>query len=241
MNKAIIYARFSPRPNADECDSITRQVEEAETWCQKNDYKVMGIYSDEALSGGSDDRQGMWDALYSLKRGYTLVVRSFDRLYRDSAMGLYVIKTEIEKKGAKIVSITDPGASADSPDARLVRGILLSLAEYQRELIRAKTRAAMRRYQKEGRVMSKRIPFGYLRDTKDMTRMVSFESEQATIRNIFNMKTAGKSLRAIARHLNEKGIKTKEGSEWKHIQIARILEREKANFHFHDANMTQDS
>jgi DNA invertase Pin-like site-specific DNA recombinase len=230
MKKAILYARFSPRPNADECDSIQRQTEDMERYCQKEGYKVVGKYSDEALSGASDDRPGMWDALYALKKGYTLIVRSFDRLYRDTTMGLYVIRTEIEKKGARILSITDAGASEDSPDARLVRGILLMLAEYQREIIRAKTRAAMRRYQSEGRVMSCKIPYGYLRDTKDPKQMNPYEPEQEVIRLMFILKGNGESLRGIARILTERGIKTKEGNEWHHNQVKRILEREKANF-----------
>jgi len=229
MNKAIIYARYSPRPNADLCDSVISQIEEIRRWSATNKYSVVGEYSDEALSGTSDDRPGMWDALYALKRGYTLLVRDFTRLYRDSAMGLQIIKLEIEKKGAKIVSITDPGASADSPDARLIRSILLSLAEYQVEIIRAKTKAAMRRYQNQGRVMSKRIPYGYIRDTKDLTRMLPFEPEQATIRMMFNMKEGEKGLRLIARELNEKDIPTKDGKQWGHTQIKRILEREKTN------------
>lgn len=224
--KAVLYARFSPRPNAAECDSIDRQFEDMREWCQREGYAVMYEFYDEARSGGSTDRPGMWDALHALKKGWVLIVRSFDRLYRDSTMGLYIIKTEIEKKGANVISITDGGASADSPDAKLVRGVLLLLAEYQREMIRAKTRAAMRRHQSRGRIMSSKIPYGYIRDEKDPKRMKPYEPEQEVIRVMENLRTTDKSLRAIAGHLNGKNIKSKEGSLWHHYQVKRILERE---------------
>ena len=167
----------------------------------------------------------MWDAIHALKPGYILVVRSFDRLARDSAFALHIIKHEIEKKKATILSITEPGASEDTPDGRLVRSLMLAIAEYQRELIRAKTRAAMKRYQKEGRRMSKECPYGMKDDPKDSRLMVKNEKEAEVIDTVIYYHKAGLPLRKIALLLAERGYQNRKGKAWHHNQVSRILDR----------------
>jgi len=224
--KAILYARFSPRPNAAECDSVEKQLEEMRRYCMENDIQIKEEFSDKALSGADDDRPGMWDAIHALKPGYILVVRSFDRLARDSAFAQHIIRHEIEKKKSSILSITEPGANTDTPDGRLIRSLMLAIAEYQREIIRARTRAAMRRYQREGRRMSQQCPFGWKLDPNDNKRMVKDEEERGVIDIVVMYYKKGKPLREIARTLTEKGTKNRSGKKWHHYQVKRILERE---------------
>lgn len=224
--KAILYARFSPRPNAEKCESVEHQLEDLRRYCMENDLQMVDEFSDKACSGADDERPGMWDAINALKKGYTLVVRRFDRLARDSTFALQIIKHQIEEKGAKILSITEPGANGDTADARLIRSILLALAEYNREIIRARTRAAMRRHQRNGRKMSKICPYGWMDHPEDKERIVHNEPERQVIDIIVMYYKQGKKLREIARMLVEKGVRNRTGIKWHHWQIRRILERE---------------
>ena len=60
----VIYARFSPRPNAAECDSIEKQEQRLRAWAVAKDLPVDGSYSDADQTGGSTDgREGLQQAL----------------------------------------------------------------------------------------------------------------------------------------------------------------------------------
>jgi len=88
-----------------------------------------------------------------------------------------------------------------------VRTILLAIAEYQRQIIKARTRAAIRRMQSEGRRMCAihLLPFEQMPDPADNSRMVENPDEQKVIQRILELKQTGISLRAIARQLNDEG------------------------------------
>lgn len=203
--KAIAYARFSPRPNAPECESVEKQFWDIRRWAKRNDYEIEAEYSDKALSGSDAERPGLWDAIYAVKKGYTLLVRTWDRLARDSYLG-EIIQLEVKKKGGKIVAVEQSESSRDNPESKLIRTILLALAEYQRQITRARTRAAMLRHQAEGRRMSDREPFGWCRDPKDERRLVTNPHEQKIIKRILALKAQGESLRSICRQLTQEGF-----------------------------------
>jgi len=235
--KAILYARFSPRPNASECESVEKQLEELRRYCMENGFRIAGEFDDKALSGADDDRPGMWDAIFALKPGYTLMVRSFDRLSRDAGFFLHVIKIQIERKQANLLSITEQGASVDTAEGRMLRGFMAVLSEYNREIIRARTRSAMRRHQRNGRRMSKETPYGWKDDPNNPPRidkdgnkvpqmMLVNEEERAVIEIVVVYFKKGMGMREISRMLVQKGVKSRGGCKWHHNQVRRMLERE---------------
>ena len=170
---AILYARFSPRPNAADCESCESQLADLRSYCKAHGYTIAGEFHDKALSGGDDwtDRPGMFDAATACKRGMVFAVRSFDRLFRDTRKAL-MFACDLEKKGVQIVSITEEAASLNTPEAKLMRTFFLALAEYQREIIRARTRAKMRAHQANGRRMSNHVPWGTMRDPANPKRLI---------------------------------------------------------------------
>ena len=87
-----------------------------------------------------------------------------------------------------------------------IQAIALWAAEYEREMIRARTRAAMLRHQSNGRRMSKEPPFGMAIDPIEGDRLVENPAEQTTIRIIRQLRDRGFTFRAIARHLTKKQV-----------------------------------
>ena len=223
----VLYARFSPRPNADECESCAVQLRDLRKYARVHGYEIVGEFSDEALSGGDDwqDRPGMFDAAQACKRGYLFVVRSFDRLFRDTRKAL-VFAGMLEQKGVEIRSITEEAASLNTPEAKLMRGIFLLVAEYQREMIRARTRAKMLDHQANGRRMSKIPPFGTKIDPNDSARLIPDPAEQATIATIRRLHKRGLGQREIARRLTASGADRRGRTDWSHVLVGRILRRE---------------
>jgi len=225
--KCILYARYSPRPNASECESCESQLADLRQYTEANDHEVVSEFRDHALSGGNDwhDRPGMFDAAQHCKRGYLFIVRAFDRLFRDAEKAL-VFKSLLEDKGVQIISITEEVACDGSPVANLVRLIFLGIAEYQREITRARTRAKMLEHQRNGRRMSKRTPFGTKIDPKNSKRLVPDAAEQETIDLIRDMDTEGMRLREIARELETLDVPRRGKKTWTHQLVKAILRRE---------------
>jgi len=225
MPNAIIYARFSPRPNEDKCESIEQQIERCREYAKRNGLTPSEEFSDRALSGKDADRPGLWDAVEALRRGDTLLVYTLDRLARDVYLS-YIIERQVEKRGAKIVSVNGEGTASNTPGDKLTRTILRALAEYQRNVTAARTSQAMKRHQKKGRRMSDLTPYGWRRDPRNKALMIEDAYEQDVIRQILELRDEGKGLHTIARELEKRGI-TCRGGNWWHTTVRNILKRER--------------
>ena len=220
--KAILYARFSPRRNADDCDSCEVQLADMRRWCEAEGHEVVSEIADKAFSGAQHDRPGLWEAIGKLKRGYLLVVRNVDRLSRDHRLSVQ-IEIELCKIGAQLASIENGGILEDSPEQELMRIVLGGLAQYQRKLGNKRTSSKMLAHQANGRVMGG-VPFGKRRDENDPTRMVDDPVEQVAIETIRNMRHLGASFGHIANRMND-AMQPCRGKRWHPQTVKRICER----------------
>jgi DNA invertase Pin-like site-specific DNA recombinase len=92
----------------------------------------------EKVSGAITDRKALARALAVLSEGDTLVVTRLDRLAR-STRDLLNTLDAIAKKGAGFKSLADTWADTTTPHGRLMLTVLGGLAEFERELIKART------------------------------------------------------------------------------------------------------
>jgi len=137
----IGYARISTGDQ-----SLNLQLDALKTaGCEK-------IFEDTA-SGVKTDRPGLADALTFARQGDTLTVWKLDRLGRSLSHLIKLIK-ELADRGVGFKSLQE-NIDTTTPTGRLFFHIMASLAEFERELIRERTRAgleaAKRRGAKSGR------------------------------------------------------------------------------------------
>ena len=224
MKSAVIYARYSPRRYADDCESVEAQFDYCLDYCHKQSCPVTARLYDKALSGSDEDRPGLWQAVELLKRGDALVVYKLDRLARSVYLS-DIIERAVKNKGASIVSVCGEGTWNDSDEDWLIRKILQTLAEYERRVTAARTKASMLRHQANGRRMSKEAPFGWTVDPGDGSRLVKSTAEQKTIERICAMRQSKLSLRAICRQLESEGIKCRKNDKWHHSTIRSVINR----------------
>jgi len=196
----IIYARFSPRRNEDECESIEAQFDFCRQWCKQNNVEIAGEFADLALSGADEDRPELWAAIEALERGYVLVVYRLDRLARSVYLS-DIIERSVNRKKASFLSISGEGTWSDSDEDWLIRKILQTLAEYERKVIGARTKAAMLRHQANGRLMGSIPRYGFMLDRADKRRILKSPYEQVGINQIKRLHKKGLSLRQIASEL----------------------------------------
>ncbi|MGH9343838.1 MAG: recombinase family protein [Terriglobia bacterium] len=115
--------------------------------CQK-------IFCDHGVSGIATRRRGLDAALGYLRSGDTLVVWKVDRLGRSLSHLVQVI-SELGERGVNFRSLSDPIDTA-SPGGRLVLHIMAALAEFERSLIRERTRAGLAAAKRRGRKLGRR-------------------------------------------------------------------------------------
>lgn len=105
---------------------------------------------EESASGGSRTRPVLARVLERMRKGDTLVVVRIDRLARSLSHLLEVIE-KLEAKGAHFRSIQDPIDTA-SPQGKFTLQVLGAAAEFERALIRERTRAGLVSARAEGRI-----------------------------------------------------------------------------------------
>ena len=93
---------------------------------------------EETASGAKSDRKELAKALQALASGDTLLVTRLDRLAR-STRDLLNILDNLSKRGAAFRSLSDQWADTTTAHGRLMLTVLGGLAEFERELIRART------------------------------------------------------------------------------------------------------
>jgi DNA invertase Pin-like site-specific DNA recombinase len=103
----------------------------------------------EKVSGAQTDRKQLAKAIGALATGDVLLVTRLDRLARSTRDLLNVLDT-IAKKGAGFRSIADAWADTTTPHGRLMLTVLGGLAEFERELIKARTDEGRKRAQARG-------------------------------------------------------------------------------------------
>ncbi|MBJ9698311.1 recombinase family protein [Burkholderia cenocepacia] len=125
----IGYARVS---TADQDATMQRQALDAAG--------AMKVFEDVA-SGAKADRPGLAAALAYLREGDTLAVWRLDRLGR-SLPHLVQTVAELERRGVGFRSLTE-NIDTTTPNGRLVFHLFAALADFERDLIRERTRAGL--------------------------------------------------------------------------------------------------
>jgi DNA invertase Pin-like site-specific DNA recombinase len=107
------------------------------------------IYQDEGMSGVTIERDGLAQAISALGEGDVLVVWKLDRLGRSLGF-LCELVERFGKQGVGFQSLTD-GIDTTTNSGKLVLHIMGALAEFERDLIRERTRAGMKAAKKRGK------------------------------------------------------------------------------------------
>ncbi|HML73341.1 MAG TPA: recombinase family protein [Anaerohalosphaeraceae bacterium] len=240
VTNIVTYARFSPRKNGDNCDSVQVQFDVCRQYAARQEMIIEQEFSDPGISGDDENRPGLWSAIDALRPGMGLLVFKLDRLARSVYLS-DLIERAVTRRRAVLISASGEGTWNDSNEDWLIRKILQAFAEYEKKVIAARTSVAMRRHQANGRRMTalSKLPYGYTFDPDDDRRMVEYEPEMAAVRRIDELVAEGLSYRKIADTLEREGFPTREQllnkddpamgtkkSRWHHYEVSRILKRQ---------------
>lgn len=236
--QAIGYARFSPRPNAQEAQSLLVQRDRITAYCQFRQLELVDVLDDPETSGRTEmlaDREGGAALLAQVGRGKIthVVAYRLDRLFRNLDDGAGTLR-RWEKAGVSLHLIAEGGECVSTSTAfgKLMIRFRLMMTEFEAEQTAERTSDSMIRHQARNRRMSARVPYGKALDYSSPlhessglpTRMVDVPEEQSVIARIECLSQEGYGPAQIAGILNSQGTLNR-GNLWHHAVVSRILKR----------------
>jgi len=223
--KAIGYIRVSSAGQADDGISLEAQRARIEAWALAHDYDLVGVEVDAGQSGKrADNRDGLQAAIKAAcDNKAALVVYSLSRLSR-SVKDTMMIAENLDKAGADLVSLSER-IDTTTAAGKMVFRMLAVMAEFERDLVSERTKAALSHLKTQGKRISGKIPYGFDLDTDGKSLNVN-GTEQETISRMVKLRKDGLSLQKICDALDADGIKSKMGKKWTHKVVRHILARQ---------------
>jgi len=163
-------------------------------------------YDDGGYTGGNMERPALKELLADIKAGkvHTVVVYKIDRLTR-SLMDFAKLVEIFDQHGVTFVSVTQAFSTTTSM-GRLTLNVLLSFAQFEREVIGERVRDKIAASKKKGMWMGGNNPFGYHRVDK---QLVPYEAEIKTVRMIFEEYLKLKCVRLLHQKLKRLDVRLK--------------------------------
>lgn len=158
MEKVIGYIRVSTDIQVEEGYSLEAQRQDIERYCQLYGLELINIISDEGVSAGTLEREGLQKALIMLKTGVAegLIVAKLDRFTRNVKDLGYLLEEYFTKYA--LMSVSDK-IDTSTASGRLVLNIIVSVAQWEREAISERVKKGMEIKRDKGERIGG-IPYG---------------------------------------------------------------------------------
>ncbi len=206
--KVIGYVRVSTSKQEQSGVSVEAQALKIRQYCELYDLTLEDIIIDSNASAKTLERKGIKSALEMIKRGQVegLVVAKLDRLTR-SIKDLNTLIEDVFNKAA-LISVADQ-VDTTTPSGRLVLNILMSVSQWEREEIGARTKSAMQRKKDKGEYTGGKAPLGWKVDEDGQE--VPDEVEQELISIVRDYRAQRVSYSAIAEKLTAAEFTSRTG------------------------------
>jgi len=210
--KAAVYTRKSTDKGLEQdFNSLAAQREAAEAYItsQKSQGWVLvnDNYDDGGISGGTMERPALQKLLDDVKRGRVdiIIVYKVDRLTRSLSDFARIIDL-LDDAGASFVSVTQQFNTSNSM-GRLTLNVLLSFAQFEREVTAERIRDKILASKRKGMWMGGTVPLGY--DNVDKKLVVN-EEEAELVNLIFKTYLKSTGIKQACHRINKLGCRTKE-------------------------------
>jgi DNA invertase Pin-like site-specific DNA recombinase len=223
--RCAVYTRKSSEEGLDmEFNSLDAQRDACESFIasQKSEgwVELAERYDDGGFSGGSLDRPALKRLLSDIEGGQVdvVVVYKIDRLSRSLTDFARLVEV-FDRKGVTFVSVTQSFNTTTSM-GRLTLNILLSFAQFEREVIGERIRDKFAASRRKGMWMGGNVPFGYRVENR---KLLIEESEAAVVRMIFERFVMTGSATVLARALHAEGVATRSGKRFDKAVLYKLL------------------
>ena len=222
--KVAAYARVSSGKDA-MLHSLSSQVSYYSKLIQEHEgWLFIGVYTDEAMTGTKDGRDGFQRLLTDCRAGRInmILTKSISRFARNTVTLLETVR-ELKSLGVDIV-FEEQNIHTLSAEGELMLTILASYAQEESLSASENQKWRIRKGFENGELLNWRFLFGY-RIVKDNIEVD--ESTAPIVREIFRRVIAGDTFGNISKDLNTQGIPGALGGKWCVQRIRDIAENEK--------------
>ena len=209
--RCAVYTRKSTEHNLDlEFNSLDAQREACEAYIKSQAHEgwrlIADRYDDGAFSGASLDRPALQQILADVRSGHIdiIVVYKVDRLTRSLADFAKLVEL-FDQHSVSFVSVTQ-SFNTTSSMGRLTLNVLLSFAQFEREVIGERVRDKIAASKRKGIWVGGPVPLGYVSINK---KLVVVSEEADAVRLIFQRYLELGSIRALMEELERKGVRTR--------------------------------
>ena len=217
--KFIAYYRVSTAKQGQSGLGLEAQQAAVTDYLSTNTGELVKEYT-EIQSGSKNNRPELQAALRQCRlTGATLLIAKLDRLSRNRSFLM-----SVQDSSVKFVAVDMPEAN------HFTVGLMACLADYERELISERTKAALKAAKARGVVLGN-PRLDEVRNT-DTTAATIAKTAKANSRNaemleiineIQDSVSTALSTRQLAKHLNDAGYKTARGGHWHATSVNRVL------------------
>jgi DNA invertase Pin-like site-specific DNA recombinase len=204
------YVRVSTREQSDSGLGLAAQRNAIEAECVRRGWRLVAVEADEGKSGKSvSNRPGLTAALARIDRGEAgmLVAAKLDRLSRSVLDFAGLI--ERANRAGWCLRVLDVDVDTSTPNGQLVATVLAAVAQWERQLIAARTSDALAVLKAEGVQLGRPSPVS----PEVMERVAALRAE-------------GRSWAGIAETMSGEGWPTATGGRWHPTTVRRIALRD---------------
>ena len=209
--RCAIYTRKSSEEGLEQdFNSLDAQREACEAYITSQKHEGWTViatpYDDGGISGATMERPALLCLLDDIRAGKVdvVVVYKVDRLTRSLANFVKIVET-FDNHNVSFVSVTQAFNTTTSM-GRLTLNVLLSFAQFEREVTGERIRDKIAASKKKGMWMGGTVPLGY--DSKDRKLLVN-ETEAEVVRHVFRRYVALGSVRELKDELDADGVVSK--------------------------------
>jgi len=210
--RCAIYTRKSHEEGLDQAfNSLDAQRESCEAYILSQaglGWELIDrSYDDGGISGGHMERDGLQHLLTDIKAGQVdvVVVYKVDRLTR-SIIDFGKLVEAFDEHEVSFVSVTQAFNTTNSM-GRLTLNVLLSFAQFEREVTAERIRDKIASSKKKGMWMGARVPFGYRNEDK---QLIIYPNEANSVKLMFDLYLEHENIREVKEALDRQCIQTRQ-------------------------------
>jgi len=217
---AVAYTRVSTNTQIKTGNGIKIQMDNIRKYCKAQSLTIAASFTDRGESGATLVRPGIQDLMdyckANAKRIDYVIADTSDRFARGS-FPTVIFEEKMRELNIRIVCASQPflnddeEADSDNPDPSkaLMRNVIRAFAEYEREVIKQRLAAGLRKKAEGGDRPTGKQAFGYQYATDERITVIN-ETEARIVRLVFAWRLDGMSLQAIASCLNADSVISNE-------------------------------
>ncbi|MEG0919359.1 MAG: recombinase family protein [Anaerovoracaceae bacterium] len=223
--RVAAYCRVSTASDEQLISLDTQRVHYEDYIKSNSDWEYAGIFYDEGITGTKKEcRDGLNSLIDSCEKGLVdlVITKSISRFSRNTTDCLELVRKLIDLKVAVIFE--KENINTNTMESELMLSILSSLAEGESVSISENNKWSIQKRFQNGTYIISYPPYGYENAGGEM---IVVPEQAEVVKKIFEDTLDGKSTRAIAKELNDGGVKSKKGGKWTPGAINAIIRNEK--------------